>query len=271
MFLGVTGNAYSMAVGARWMISAVARVFEPGCKADCVLILEGDQGKGKSSAIEVLAGSEHYSELDLDLRSKDSVQNILGKWLVELGELSALTRSEVNQVKAFMSRKVDRIRPSYERRARDLPRRCVFCGTTNAHEYLRDETGNRRFWPVLCTHIDLAALRLARDQIWAEAVHRYRAGEPWHLDDPEVVAAALRAQNARRPEDAWYALLAAWSNGMEAVAMADALEAVGLKPSQWTRAEEMRASIVLRALGYSRDDDATELPNGRRTRLYRKG
>ena len=150
-YAGVTtGDAtYVREVGRRWMISAVARVFRPGCKADAALILEGGQGAGKSSLLRALVpSSEWFADEIADLGSKDSAQDLSGKWLIELAELSALRRGDVERVKAFMSRSVDHYRPSYGRRSQDFARQCVFAGSTNSDAYLADETGNRRFWPV---------------------------------------------------------------------------------------------------------------------------
>ena len=116
-----------------------------------------------------------------DLGSKDSAQDLRGKWIIELAELSAMKRGDIERTKAFMSRAIDHYRPSYGRRSQDFPRQCVFAGTTNADTYLGDETGNRRFWPVKVGHIDLAGLREVRDQLWAEAVAAFKAGEKWWL------------------------------------------------------------------------------------------
>jgi hypothetical protein len=141
---------YVREVGRRWAISGVARIYRPGCKADHALVLEGRQGAGKSSALAALVpNADWFADEISDLGSKDSAQDLRGKWLLELAELSALKRGEIERVKAFMSRSVDHYRPSYGRRSQDFPRQCFFAGTTNAEEYLIDETGNRRWWPVI--------------------------------------------------------------------------------------------------------------------------
>src|SRR5688572_12569501 len=129
------------------MIAAVARIHRPGCKADHALILEGAQGRQKSSAIAALVPDEMwFTDSIADLGTKDSAQDLAGKWLIELGELSSLKRPEVERIKAFMSRSTDHYRPSYGRRSQDFARQCVFAGSTNSDAYFTDETGNRRFW-----------------------------------------------------------------------------------------------------------------------------
>lgn len=190
-YFGADGDPrYLALVGRKFFIAAVARVVQPGCQVDHVLVLEARQGAGKSSAIGKLA--EPWSTDGLgDLHSKDSAIHLSGVWIVELAELAALRRSETEAMKAFLTRRTDRYRPPFGRRAVDVPRQCVFVATTNEAQYLRDPTGNRRFWPVRCGEIDLAAIERDRDLLWAEAVHRFDAGEPWHpVGDEKSLAAA---------------------------------------------------------------------------------
>ena len=134
-------------MGAKWLIGGVARIFQPGCKVDTCLILEGEQGLLKSTALRTLAGDAFFTDDIADLGSKDSVMQTRGVLIIELAELDSMSR-EVSRVKAFMSRQVDRIRPPYGRRVIEVPRECIFAGTTNKDTYLKDETGGRRFWPV---------------------------------------------------------------------------------------------------------------------------
>lgn len=197
-YLGAAGEAtYLEAIGPAFLISAVARVMRPGCQADHVLTLEGPQGSGKTSAARALA-SPWITEGIPDLASKDSALHLAGVWIVEISELAAVRRTDsIEHVKAFLTRNVDRYRPPYGRRTVDIPRQCVFIATTNEAAYLRDPTGNRRFWPVRCGAIDLRALARDREQLWAEAVTRYRAGEQWHLDSAAASVAAGE-QEARR-------------------------------------------------------------------------
>ncbi len=195
-YLGADGPpAYLEAIGPAFLVSAVARVMRPGCQADHVLVMEGPQGTGKTSAVRIL-GRPWIAEGIPDLAHKDAALHLAGVWLVELSELAGMRRSEVEHVKAFLSRNVDRYRPPYGRRTVDEPRQCVFVATTNEAAYLRDPSGNRRFWPVRCTDIDLAALERDRDHLWAEAAERFRAGDAWHLAG-EHAALAAGEQDAR--------------------------------------------------------------------------
>ena len=149
-----------------------------------MLVLEGPhQGEGKSTALRILSGDENFSDsLPHDLGHKDAKDHTRGKWIIELPELTQFKRNEIETLKAFITRREERFRPSYGRHEIRSPRQCVFAGTTNESEYLVDTTGNRRFWGVAIGEIDLDAIRRERDQLWAEAAHQYGAGERWHLD-----------------------------------------------------------------------------------------
>jgi predicted P-loop ATPase len=143
--------SYVEAVGSRWLISAVARIMNPGAKADCCLILEGPQGITKSTALRILASPEWFTDSIPSLEHKDSAIQLLGKLIAEFSELDRLSRSEVTLVKSYVSRAVDRFRPPYGTRASDFGRQCIFAGTVNKAAYLADETGARRFWPLPAT------------------------------------------------------------------------------------------------------------------------
>jgi predicted P-loop ATPase len=211
-YLGVADSRYSRAVGSRWLISAVARVMQPGCQADHCLVLVGPQGRKKSTALRVLAGDEWFTDRVGDLQEKDSLQNIHGKWIVEFAELQDVVgrRAEEGAVKAFITCRFDRFRPPYERRPQDFARQCVFAGSVNLDEFLKDETGGRRFWPVSCGAIDIAALQRDRDQLWAEARAKYEARAAWYLDDPELVKLAEEEQEGRYEADGWDDLVWMW-------------------------------------------------------------
>lgn len=180
-YLGSPAGEWARAIGPRWLISAVARAFEPGCKADHILVFEGRQCVGKSTALRILAGKDEYFADGVPrLGSRDSKEALVGRWIVELGEIDAMRKAEVEDVQAFLTTQSDRFRASYARRAKEHPRRCVFAATTNASAYLRVATGGRRFWPIRVECVDCEGLRADRDQLWAEAVHRYREGERCH-------------------------------------------------------------------------------------------
>lgn len=202
IYLKANDSEFNKLAGAKFMISAVARVMNPGCKVDTVLVLEGEQGRRKSSAINALTGSEWFTDELPDLHTKDAAIQLGGKWIIEVSELSAMGRTDVETVKKFMSRSVDRYRVPYGKVAIDHPRQSVFIATTNDDRYLKDQTGNRRFWPVACGEIDLDAVRRDRDQFWAESVTRYRAGERWWLEGDENRIAEIE-QEERREVDPW--------------------------------------------------------------------
>lgn len=167
------------------MTACVARVMRPGVKFDYVMILEGRQGSRKSTFVRTLAGPWFTDALG-EISNKDVVDNMRGKWIIELGELAQMGKAEVNELKAFVSRDVDNVRKAYGRRSQTYPRQCVFIGTTNNDEYLKDETGGRRFWPVLTSKIDIESLEKVRDQLWAEAFANYQEGEELYLDNERV-------------------------------------------------------------------------------------
>jgi len=193
----------------KWLISAVARALDPGCKADHVLILEGTQGAGKSTAIRILCGDEAFGDSVPSLHTKDAADYVRGKWIIELAELSSVSKAEVEHVKAYITRTEEKFRPAYGRAEVAYPRRCVFVGTTNRTDYLRDETGNRRFWPVQVEAIDHDLIRQDRDRIWAAALSLYRAGEAWWLT-PDEAALAGAEQAKRTTVDPLYEEVAQW-------------------------------------------------------------
>lgn len=195
---------YTRTVGRCLLLAAVARVFDPGCKYDQIVILEGAQGIGKSRFCALLGG-DYSRDVHLDLRNyKDVVGLIHNLWIVEFSELDALNKADVAALKAFLSRSDDMCRLPYARTAQSHPRQCVFIGTTNPDatgQYLRDTTGNRRYWPIAVNGFDLERFRLDRDQLWAEAVARYRAGEPWWATDSRTLSLAEAMQKERLVSD----------------------------------------------------------------------
>ena len=214
-----TDTPYTRAVGAKSLVAAVARVKEPGCQVDTIPILEGEQGIGKSTVWQILASAPWFSDSLPDLHSKDAAINLRGKWLTELGELAALQRSEVEAIKRFTSARQDHYRPPYGSSAKTVLRQGVFVGTTNSTDYLKDSTGNRRFWPVALHGLsDTEGLARDRDQLWAEALVRYQAGEPWHMDRA-MAAIAKREQAARVEADPWDDVVMAYVAGQPRVTM----------------------------------------------------
>ena len=196
-------SEYVRTVGELVLVAAVRRVRRPGAKFDEMLVLEGEQGKLKSTALAVLAVKSDWFSDDLPLNadSKTVIERLAGKWIVEAGELKGMRKGDIDNLKSFLSRQTDRARLAYGRMASEVKRSCVIVGTTNNQKYLKDQTGNRRFWPVRVDQFDLAALAADRDQLWAEAVERERR---WQGDvrlPAELWAVAAAQQEERRMAD----------------------------------------------------------------------
>lgn len=204
---------YLEAVSRKVLIAMVKRVFEPGCKFDYVVILEGLQGIGKSTLLRKLAGDDWFSDASLVIGDKDAVLTMQSKWLIELGELSSMRKAETDQLKAFITQTTDRIRAPYGKRVEEFPRQCIFVGSTNNEEYLPDLTGNRRFWPVKCHAIAFDGISAVREQLFAEAVQFYQWGEPLYLDDVGVETLARAEQAKREFTDEWLSTVADIVNG----------------------------------------------------------
>lgn len=218
-YLGAAPSDYVEQVGTMFLIGMVARIFEPGCKHDSILVLEGGQGRLKSTACAVLAGPKYFSDTLPDISSKEASQHLRGKWVVELTELIAYSRAAINPFKAFLARRVEQYRPPWGRKEVYEPRQCVFVGTTNETCYLRDETGNRRFWPVTIGDVRLDDLHRDRDQLFAEAVALYRGGVPWWPERDFEVRTIAPEQDSRFDADIWEPLVGAFIDGKDRVTM----------------------------------------------------
>lgn len=182
---GADITKYLLCIGPKMLISAVARQRSPGCKVDTMPVLEGmKEGEGKSSAIAVMFGN-WYTETHLALGDKDSMMILASSWGIEMGELASMKKSDDDLLKSYLSRQSDKFRPPYGGDILTTLRSCVFWGTTNEEEWLTYGKGRRRYWPVYVMSVDLEALKRDRDQLWAEADARYKAGERWHLLDEE--------------------------------------------------------------------------------------
>jgi predicted P-loop ATPase len=245
---------YLSSIGKAWMISAVARIYQPGCKADCALILEGGQGIGKSTTAAILAG-DWFGDALPHMGTKDAASYLQGLWIIEMAELANMARAEVEVVKAFMSRTEDRFRPAYARLEVSVPRQCVFIGSTNADGYLRDTTGNRRFWPVRCGSIDTKALKADRDQLWAEAVAAYQAGEKWWLDQREAeLATKQQAERVDSDEPLAKPILEAVAGKeTEGVCISEIMELIFTEKRERNKMVSNQIARFLRAEGWIQD------------------
>jgi predicted P-loop ATPase len=214
-YLGAPDTEYSRLVGKRLLLAVLARAFQPGCKSDDMVVLEGEQGKFKSQAVEaLLPNPKWFSDENFDPREKDARVGLRGKLIYEMAEIQSLSKSDVDLMKAFLSRKVDKYRPPYGRTEEEFPRTVTFIGTTNKDYYLRDATGGRRFLPVKIGDINLAAIRADRDQLWAEAMNMRAAGEKWWFEGSEKEIAETE-QSDRYDEDIWTQAVLAWCDNPE--------------------------------------------------------
>ena len=197
-YLGAEDNNYTRSVAVKLLTAAVQRAYEGGNKFDYMPILVGEQGIGKSTLLDILGG-EWYTDALTTFDGKKGAELISGKWVVEVGELAAMGRHEIEEIKQFITRRQDRYRAAYGRRAEDRKRRCILVGTSNETNFLRDTTGNRRFLPIQCMvnkpkRNVWRGLVKERDQIWTEATALYKAGTPTHLNkEEEEVAESIRS------------------------------------------------------------------------------
>jgi predicted P-loop ATPase len=250
-YLGVEDTLYARAVGPRFLISAVARVFEPGCQVDHMLIFEGPQGILKSSALRALA-QPWFTDRISNLGSKDSAMEVAGVWLIEVAELDALIKATNTTIKSFITRRYDRFRPPYGKHVINQPRQCVFAGTINpVSGYLKDPTGARRFWPVVCGVIDETGLVRDRDQLWAEALVRYRARASWWLETPELEALASVEQELRFEVDPWAETVGDWLIERADVSISEVLTgALGIPAASQSHSAEIRVAVILKSNGF---------------------
>jgi len=260
-YMRVEDTEYTRWAGQSWLISAVARAFQPGCKADCCLVLEGPQGCGKSRAVQALAGRGLYTDaMGTELNTKESALLCVGTWIIEFSELESMNRAAVGAVKAFLARPEDYYRPPYARHAVRIPRQCVFIGTTNDSRYLKDDSGGRRFWPVRCHQIDVDGIERDREQLWAEAVKMFLEGVQWWLPDYMEVEAAIE-QNKRYDPHPWQGKIEAWLADKNDCSSDEILEFCLKKPvGEWGRADQMAIGSCMRMLGWI----SRKMSNGRK-------
>lgn len=251
-YFGAKASPYTNAVGRLWLIAAVRRVREPGCKFDEMIVLESDQGKDKSTALAVLAVKEEWftDNLPLNADPARTIESISGRWIIEVAELQGGRKSEVEHVKAMLSRRIDRARLAYGRLPSEYPRQCVFAGTTNNQKYLRDQTGNRRFWPVAIGKIDVARLKSDRDQLWAEAAALEAKGESIRLD-PSLWQDAAVEQDQRREDDPFLMSLSEHLGTLTGkIRVTEVFELLGIPMHMRTTDQNTRVGMAMKALGW---------------------
>ncbi|MFA5350903.1 MAG: virulence-associated E family protein, partial [Candidatus Omnitrophota bacterium] len=249
-YMGAEETEYTLAVSRNFWLGLAARIYKPGCQLDNMLILKGPQGSFKSTSLRIIGG-QWYAEAQESVLTKDFYQILQGKLIIEIGELDTFDRAEVNTIKRVVSAPTDRYRASYGRAARDYPRQCVFVGTTNEDQVLRDHTGGRRFWPVDCGSINPQAIKTDRDQLFAEAVARIKAGEEWHIVPVEATKAV---QEANRQSDEWEDVLRDYlaRNTPPYTVVEIAEGCFGIKTDKLDKATQMRLGRCLRVLGYNK-------------------
>lgn len=254
----------------KWLIAAVARALDPGCKVDTALILQGSQGIGKSTFFKVLAGQWFDDSLG-SMSDKDERLKLHRAWVVEWAELESIfKRRDVAAVKAFLSSSADYIRLPYERTVEEMPRHSVIVGSTNQEEFLADPTGSRRFWVIPCNQaIDIELLRSERDRIWAAAVAAYRAGEQWWLTTEEQQQ-TNEASEIYEVSDPWDVPIAAWLETATTITTNKILtDCLNRDLADQKKADEMRVSSILQRLGYEQPKKGgRKVIGGERVRIW---
>lgn len=267
-YFGAPDTTYARLVGRFWLLGMIKRALEPGSKFDYMPILEGPQGRGKSTALEILA-HPWFGNTDFVMGDKDSMGVIQGKWLYEIAELDSFNKADTTRVKSFVTRQVDEFRPAYARRILKIERRVLLVGTTNQFEYFKDSTGNRRFWPIKCIEqINLDGLREMRDQLFAEALVRHRTGERSYPSREEQDEYFTPEQDAREIGDAWEEGIHHWLNTVtvdgtrpENVSSYDLLtKALKIDAGKITKEMTTRTGIVMRKLQWIKRERRGEHP-----------
>ena len=265
---GAEHNEYHSCAGRNFLLAMVARTFRPGCKVDTLPVFEGKQGSLKSSALEAITGKEWFAETSEPPDRKDFILALEGKLCVEICELDSFRKAEITTIKAMLSRSTDRFRLPYSRAAQDFPRRSVFAATTNHSDWQADETGARRFHPITCGEIDLEYIRDEREQLFAEAVHEFKAGGKWWEMPGD---STLERQDRSRTTDPWEKPVMEWldQNPMiENITTDDIMrECLRIDISAFKKSDQMRVAAILRGQGY--ESKRATVRGARLTRWFR--
>jgi predicted P-loop ATPase len=251
-YAGVEDGTYARTIGARWLISSVARGLSPGCKVDTMPILEGPQGARKSTALRALYGDEFFTDELSDIGSKDAIMEMQGVWGLEVAEMHRFNASETSAVKKFLSRQTDRYRPPYGRVVIEAPRRVCITGTINpeGNAYLKDPTGARRFWPITVGAIDTDAITKDRDQLWAEAAQMYRNKVPWWVQADEVSAVQVE-QERRTDVDVWLGIIAPFVRASASVSQLEIFRQLGIPTKDVDYRHAGRVGRIMKKLGWA--------------------
>ena len=251
-YFGADDTPLVREMSLKWAVGCVARIYQPGCKLDTVLVIQGPQGARKSTAFRKLTGNDAwFSDTLVDFRNKDAYQQLQGVWIYELAELDNVKRSDIGAIKAFLSAQVDKYRPSYGRHVQTYPRSTAFVGSTNDLEFLpADPTGSRRFWPVKIGAIEIERIDQDRDQLWAEAVALYKSGTCWWLEG-QANQDLVDVSQEYRQHDSWEGVIEGWlRTQFDPFTLEDVLRnALKKDPDQQSRYDGMRAAALLTGLG----------------------
>lgn len=274
-YAGADDTELNRAFSRKTLCAAVRRVKQPGCKFDHILVLQGAQDLGKSSLIRALCHDDRWftDQVKVGTEAKETIEKTSGAWIAELAELDGLGRREANAVKSFITTVEDRARPAYGRFAVTKPRQIVLFGTTNEAEFLSDPTGNRRWWVVRVSALDVAGLMAARDQLWAEAVVA-EMGERLWLDTPELKTAAATVAKTVMDRGAYYDLLVGKvPEGPVKIVAADAWALVGIKPDDVNRITPASRTALRKAMAGLNFDPETKVLryNGRSVKAFVRG
>ena len=259
-YMGAADTTENAAFGRKWMVGAVARAYQPGCKLDTMLVIEGPQGLKKSTALKIISDAVTpgvFTDEISDPNSKDAGLQMQGMLVIELAELDAFRRAEISQIKSWLTRAKDRFRRPYGKIVEEFPRTCIFAGTVNpiGIGYLKDASGGRRFWPFEATAIDLDRITKDAPQLWAEAVAAYKDGETWWLNKDEEVYASI-VQEARYEEDPYAEMIDAYLIAHTAVTtLAIMDEALGIPKERRNAVAQKRVVSHLHARKWERLDD----------------